>query len=55
MQQASFADLGLAPEVKLVTAIDVWTGSVTKGVASPFTAQAVPPHAALFVTLSLQQ
>jgi hypothetical protein len=49
---ATFGELGLAPGVKTVTATDVWSGKVTKGVVSPITASAVEAHAVTFVTLT---
>lgn len=49
---ATFRELGL--DAKEAVAVDVWTGEVTKGVTSPFTARGVRPHAVLFVTLTPQ-
>jgi alpha-galactosidase len=49
---ATFAELGLETGHGEVRATDVWSGKVRHRVASPFTALAVPPHAAIFVTFT---
>jgi alpha-galactosidase len=49
---ATFAELGLASSVTTVTAVDVWSGKVTKGVKSPFAATAVEAHGTAFVALT---
>ena len=49
---ATFTELGWLPSVKAATAVDVWSGKVTKGVMKEFRARAVAPHAAALVTLT---
>jgi alpha-galactosidase len=49
---ATFTELGLGTAVNTVTVVDVWSGKVTKGVKSPFTATAVEAHATAFVTFT---
>lgn len=49
---ATFAELGLPPTVAKVTVADVWSGTVTQGVASPIMAHAVEAHGVTFVTLT---
>ena len=52
---ATFDELELGADVKAAVVLDVWTGEVTTGVVSPFTARAVRPHATLFVTFTPQK
>ena len=59
---ATFTELGLpgdddinaAAAVPVVRAVDVWSGKVHGKVESPFTALAVPPHAAVFITFTTE-
>lgn len=48
----TFADVGVAAHVTTVTTVNVWSGKVTKGVASPITAVDVAAHGVAFLTLT---